>query len=52
MLGGLVMAVRKSLRGRLHAGLLWDGGTVSHPWGSRAGMSAHGKGETVSPRVI
>lgn len=52
VLGRLMLAKRKSLRGRLHAGLLWEGGTVSRPWGSRAGVSALGERETVSPRVI
>lgn len=28
------------------------GGTVSRPWGSQAGVSARGEGETVSPPVI
>lgn len=42
--GRLMLAQRKSLRGRLHAGLLWEGGTVSRPWGSRAGCLPVGRG--------
>lgn len=44
-----MLAMRRSLRGRLHVGLLWEGGTVSRPWGSQAGVSARGEEGTVSP---
>lgn len=52
VLGRLMLAMRKSLRGRLHAGLLWEGGLcLAHGVPGRVCLPV-GERETVSPRVI